>query len=192
MNDLLLVNRLLVPDDEYGLLSGEARPAENSYFLRLSASHVYETVLLVESVEKVQALRRFLDALPDQAQRLRREIRTMTIGGSDLRKTLGLSRNSSWHYPRPSDKILKTVVKRYGDAEVALDVGDKMPGIRGLFADEIMLGVLSYYRPEDEDSFGELMHELAEITWRLVHFAQYAINDYMKRHSDKLDPPWPT
>ena len=107
-------------------------------------------------------------------------------------KTLGLSRNSSWHYPRPSDKILKTVVKRYGDAEVALDVGDKMPGIRGLFADEIMLGVLSYYRPEDEDSFGELMHELAEITWRLVHFAQYAINDYMKRHSDKLDPPWPT
>src|SRR5262249_36747624 len=158
------------------LLREPAEGPEYVYLLRLVAGHVWETLLLVQKASERESIRAFLDGLPDEARDLHaRLLNAAADRHGEAFKTLALVRNKSWHYPEPTDKELRRAVTEHADDVGYLEAGAKMPTIRAVFADEILVSMWTRYSGDDLDALGAIYEHLGELIVAIVHLAQYAL-----------------
>jgi hypothetical protein len=189
LNDLLFVNRLLVPDPKGPkLLRRGLSASENSYLLRLVASHVWETLLLVEKGGGQPPVREFLENLRPPAPDLYHMLRKQAADTEDpIRETLRTVRNKTLHYPLPQDSALKQAVQERVDEDTFLEHGERMPSIRGLFADEVMTGIWTLGADDREDLLAEIFTRIKDLVIPCIHLAQYALDDFLGRvHRDDV------
>ena len=191
LNDLLFVNRLLVPDPHWGLLRREATPEENIFLLRQGLSAVWELLLLFRESSKPVTIRgeevgpsavaTFLVALPPPARQFVDLLRGFDDPESKFRRTAAQVRNHTWHYPPPGSKELRRALKARASDLGVLELGEKMPSIRANFADLVALEHLTRFIGDDCEALAELFRALADATTAFVHLAQYALDAWLAK-----------
>lgn len=174
-----------MPEDE-PLTARELTPGENAYLLRSSASHVWELLQLLAAAEKIEAVKDFLAALPKPAQDHLDTLRALLAGTgpAELRETLVLTRNKSWHYPLPSDKELRRALRELSPYRGVLEAGEKMPSIRAIFADDVMVQFATKFA-RDREELGRVLSGLADLTIAFVHLTQYALDWHLASLPDE-------
>jgi len=181
LNDLLYANWLLVPEEK-NALRREPTPEEHVYLIRLVAGHVWETLLLFRNVSELPVIKAFLDGLIEPARPLYAQIMAAaTDKNNETFKTLAHVRNKSWHYPRPDGRELHRAVAAVAADEGALEMGETMPTIRGRFADDVFVKMLTRFSGDDREALGLIFSQLAQIVVAIIHLAQYALDDYLGR-----------
>lgn len=140
LNDLLLVNRWLVPN-----LREDGLAYMNVYLARLGAAHVFEiSKFLHQSERKVPDVRDFLAELGDDERAAYERFKAVGPTGTEpFASQLEHARNQFFHYaellPDAEDfEKLKMAMSSHADTVGQIhDPGKFVEGFRALFADDI-------------------------------------------------------
>jgi len=183
LNDLLLVNRWLLPRLEEKI---ESEAYENVYLARLAASHLYEIANFLERSDRIPRVQEFIAALDDDVREA--YDRVCALGPhsqTQLAKQVRRARNRFFHYvelvPQAEDReILKAAIEAHADTMGEIrDEGNPLDAFRATFADDIAVE-LSF---PDENT--ELEDVLKEITDHIGAFLKFAF-DVLPRYVQRL------
>src|SRR3954469_19860268 len=150
INDLLLVNRWLVPRLEEKVPS---EPHENFYLGRLAAANLFEAAtFLRKSDRQLEVVREFVATLSDEAQVAYRDLLLIGDGGEgEFYEQLKRSRNGVFHYQalvlgdgEEYESLKRAINAHAGDEEEKgvkrgeiRDIPPPITGFRAIFADDI-------------------------------------------------------
>jgi len=172
LNDLVLVHRLYVPDEVWGLLRRDPTPAEDVYFIRLIASAAFEFLRLFDKGRqhpRVNALLHHLGPHGDDC------LATINRLGA-LRPRLKHIRDSTAHYPWPTSAHLREALAALADQQGALEADmASMASIRADFSDQVLVQWLA----EDSETFKELATLLLELVIAAIRLGQIIIDQYL-------------
>lgn len=189
MNDLLLVNRWLIPK----LKEEEPSQAyENTYLGRLAAAHLFEAAtFLKKSDKRLAVVRELVGGLDEDAQRAYRELLSIGDGGNgEFYEQLKHARNVVFHYQaliqgegedyehlklalagHAEDEEKKRIVR--GKIE---DVPPPITGFRSFFADDVVSDMVL---PGDtERDFTVFIGNVSEHIATFMVFLKEAFNAY--------------
>lgn len=178
LNDLLLVNRWLVPS-----LKDDGPAYVNVYLSRLGAAHVFEiSKFLHQSERQVPEVRSFVAELGDDERAAYERFKAVGPAGTEpFASQLEHARNQFFHYaellPNAEDfEKLKMAMTAHADTVGEIqDPGKFVEGFRALFADDIAT-MLSF---PDEDPLATTA-KLAPVDLRdFVPTLSSAISDYL-------------
>jgi hypothetical protein len=195
LNDLLLVNRWLVPR-----LQGEvpSEPHENFYLGRLAAANLFEAAtFLRKSDRQLEVVRDFVATLDEEAQETYRDLLLIGDGGEGVfYEQLKHSRNTVFHYRAlvlgdgEEYESLKRAMGAHAEDEEKKgikrgeirDIPPPITGFRSIFADDIATEMVL---PEDtEKEFPTYIGNAAEHSGKLMIFVRAALNKYTHLYSD--------
>jgi hypothetical protein len=185
LNDLLLVNRWLVPR-----LSGEidASGGETVYLGRLAASHFFEVAKFLEKSDAVDDIRQFVSGLDPDVQGAYEKVKAAgSSNTSGFAKDLARARNQFFHYsellPQAEDyERLKVAME--GHAESIGEIRERGPvveGFRASFADDIAVE-LSF--PESEVDLPGFVAMLADHIAAYLQFGFGALPAWIRSRAD--------
>jgi hypothetical protein len=98
LNDLLLVNRWLLPRLEE---TEPSEPYENFYLGRIAAAHLFEGAKFLRESDRIPQIQEFVASLDSEAQDDYRALVELTKDQTDkFREQLEHARNTFFHYPR--------------------------------------------------------------------------------------------
>jgi hypothetical protein len=188
-NDLLLVNRWLIPK----LKEEEpSEPYESTYLGRLAAAHLFEAAtFLKKSDKRLPAVHGLVAGLSDDAQVAYAELLAIGDGGSGkFYGQLKHARNMVFHY----QALIQGESEDYEHLKLAMaghatdeeeqgiqrgkieDIPPPITGFRSFFADDVATEMLL---PGDtEKDFGTFVGTLAEHIGRYMVFLKAAFNAY--------------
>jgi hypothetical protein len=189
LNDLLLINRWLVPrlQDEVPAL-----PGETPYLGRLAAGHLFEAAtFLRKSQKRHPEVRAFVAGLDEEVRDAYAELLEIGDGGhGELQRQLKHSRNKSFHYeslltgPAEEQERLKQAMADHAEDEdtqgVARGLIEDCPppitGFRAVFADDIAVE-MSLPKGTGEE-FGPFLEGVSTHIAKFLIFAKAALNAY--------------
>jgi hypothetical protein len=200
LNDLLLVNRWLLPKLQAGAAT---EPGAIPYLGRIAAAHLFEVAtFLGKSDRTLSVVREFVATLSDEAQANYRELLGIGDDGSGkFRGQLKHARNKSFHYdalllgPNEDRERLKQAMTDHADYENEQDTArgriDDLPptidGFRAVFAEDILVEMMLPKDPDDDDQFGPFLRNTSQHITKFAIFAKAALNSYV---STKPDGTW--
>lgn len=182
LNDLLLVNRWLMPRLQEQI---EAPDYENVYLGRLAGAHLFEVAKFLEvSDRKMPAVRDFVGRLDADAQAAYEQVKSVgPRSGSEFAQQLKRARNQFFHYsellPQAEDhEKLRAAIDAHAETTGEIrDEGTAIEGFRASFADDIAVE-LSF--PEDEVDLPAFVEQVAERIAAFVTFAFAALPEHVK------------
>jgi hypothetical protein len=188
LNDLLLVNRWLIPRLNEEVPSD---PSENFYLGRLAAAHLFEIgIFLKRSDRSVPKVKNFVAGLDEESQADHGALIALAEdGSSEFQVQLKHARNTFFHYPRliphaEDHEHLKRAMTGHAQDEleqdiqrgVIHDVPPALTGFRSTFADDIASEMML---PENtEQEFEPFVGNVSEHTGRFLKFVKVAFNEY--------------
>ncbi|MFN8160253.1 MAG: hypothetical protein U0R52_04300 [Solirubrobacterales bacterium] len=183
LNDLLYVNRLLIPRLQEEV---ESADYENIYLARLAGAHLFEiAVFLDHAHRRLSAIREFIDGLDRNAKAAYEKIRAVGPKGSgDFAKHLADARGQVFHYseliPQAEDREeLKAAMAEHAESMGEIrDEGAPITGFRARFADDIAAELTFGDRPLDELDY---VTQVSEHIAAFLKFAFAAIAHYVQR-----------
>jgi hypothetical protein len=189
LNDLLLINRWLIPR-----LQGEviAEPHETFHLGRLAAAHLFEAATFLRKSDKQLAVvRDFVAKLDEEPRAAYADLLAIGEGGQGrFAKQLKHARNMVFHYQAlltgqgEEHERLKQAMRGHADDEreqgikrgKVEDIPPALTGFRSLFADDIATEMLL---PEDtEQEMSSFLGNVAEHSAKLMIFGKPAFNAY--------------
>lgn len=190
LNDLLLVNRWLIPR-----LQGEvaAEPHETFHLGRMAAAHLFEAAtFLRKSDKRLAVVRDFVAKLDEEEARAAyADLLEIGDGGQGkFAKQLKHARNMVFHYQAlltgqgEEHERLKQAMRGYAEDErkqgtklgKVEDIPPPLTGFRSIFADDIATEMLL---PEDtEHEVSGFLGNVAEHSAKLMIFGKAAFNAY--------------
>lgn len=178
LNDLLLVNRWLVPS-----LKEDGPAYVNVYLARLGAAHVFEiSKFLHQSERKVPEVRGFLAEIGDDERAAYERFKAVGPAGTEpFASQLEHARNQFFHYaellPHAEDfEKLKMAMNAHAETTGEIhDRGKFVEGFRALFADDIATA-LSF---PDEDPLAKTSKVVPVDLREFVTTLSSAISDYL-------------
>jgi hypothetical protein len=191
LNDLLLVNRWLVPRLEEKTPSD---PSENFYLGRLAAAHLFEIAVFLKQSDRIPKVQKFVAGLNEEARAdYEALIKLATDGSDEFQKQLKHARNTFFHYPRlipqaEDREHLKRAMAAHAQDEreqdiqrgVIRDIPPAITGFRSSFADDIATEMML---PDDtEQEFGPFIGNVSEHSGKFLKFVKTALNDYTHLH----------
>jgi hypothetical protein len=195
MNDLLLVNRWLIPR-----LNGEvpSEGYENVYLLRLAASHLYEIAVFLRTAERWDEVSAFvagLDAEPRSAYAALLELGR--DGSSDFTLKVKGARNSFSHYSEllgdeaADHELLRAALAAHAEERTRGRIRDQVPpltGFRALFADDVAIE-LTFPGGEDEE-LGKLIEGISVHIGHFLLFVRAAFGAYIATLPPEIFEDW--
>lgn len=188
LNDLLLVNRWLIPRLKEEI---PAEPHETFYLGRLAAAHLFEAAtFLRKSDKRLPTVQDFVAGLEDEPRAAYQALLKVGDGGSGkFQVQLKHARNMVFHYQdlileKEDRERLKQAMAGHAederDQEIQRgkieDVPPPITGFRAVFADDIAVEMML---PEDTDEeFPAFLGNLAEHSAKLMIFVKAAFNAY--------------
>jgi hypothetical protein len=195
LNDLLLVNRWLIPK-----LKGEetAEPFEPTYLGRLAAANLFEAAtFLKKSDKRLSVVRELVAGLSDDAKAAYAELLAIGDGGSGtFYKQLKHARNMVFHYQALNQgegedyEHLKLAMRGHANDEEEQgiqrgkieDVPPPLTGFRSTFADDIAAEMML---PGDtEKDLPAFLGNVAEHSVKFMVFVKAAFNAYTQTRPD--------
>ena len=189
LNDLLLINRWLIPrlQDEV-----TTEPHETFHLGRLAAAHLFEAAtFLRKSNKRLAVVREFVAKLDEEPRAAYADLLKIGDGGQGkFAKQLKHARNMVFHYQAlltgqgEEHERLKQAMRGHADDEreqgitrgKVEDIPPPLTGFRSLFADDIATEMLL---PEDtEQEMSSFLGNVAEHSARLMIFGKPAFNQY--------------
>jgi hypothetical protein len=188
-NDLLLVNRWLIPK----LKEEEpSEPYENVYLGRLAAAHLFETAtFLVKSDRRLTVVRELVAGLGEEARDAYRQLLVIGDGGSgEFYDQLKHARNMFFHYqellqPENEDyEHLKQSMAGHAADEEELgiergrieDIPPSITGFRSFFADDVAVEMMM---PDDtETELPSFLRNVSEHIAAFMIFLKEVFNEY--------------
>lgn len=179
LNDLLFLNRLYVPDPQWGLLRREGTPGENPYLIRLVASTVFELCRLLDKGKNHRPVKDLLDHLGSDGISDLHHFMTL----AHLRPRLEHIRNLTSHYPWPDEPVLVDAMREVVDIESGFEADDdSMASIRASFADDVLIQTLG----DNEDEIRRLVIGLADLVTTAIRLCQHIIIAYVESLSNSV------
>jgi hypothetical protein len=187
LNDLLLVNRWLVPRLEEKVPS---ESYEDFYLSRSAAAHLFEVAIFLRESDRLLTIREFVVNLDPQTQAHYRSLVELAKDGSGkFHGQLKHARNTFFHYPRMLPQAddyehLKRALEAHADDEreqdirrgEIRDIPPAITGFRSMFADDVATEMLL---PENtEQEYPAFVGNLAEYSGKLLKFVKIAFNAY--------------
>jgi hypothetical protein len=194
LNDVLYVNRLLVPRLAEEI---ESEDYENVYLARIVGGHLFEVAKFLDHAHRrIPEIAEFINALDDGAQEAYEKVRAVgPNGNSDFAKHLGGARGQVFHYstlvPHAEDhEPLKAAMVEHAESTGEIrDEGVPLTGFRARFADDISVELTFGGQPLDER---EYVTEMSEHIAAYLRFAKAALRAYVQRLPseswDYIDP----
>lgn len=189
LNDLLLINRWLIPK-----LQGEvvAEPHETFHLGRLAAAHLFEAAtFLRKSDKRLAVVRDFVAKLDEEPRAAYADLLGVGDGGQGkFAKQLKHARNMVFHYQAlltgqgEEHERLKQAMRGHADDEreqgiergKVEDIPPPLTGFRSIFADDI---ATEMFLPEDtEQEMSSFLGNVAEHSAKLMIFGKPAFNAY--------------
>jgi hypothetical protein len=182
LNDVLLVNRWLVPRLEEEI---ESHDYENVYLARLAGAHLFEVAKFLEqSDRRVPEVKEFIAGLEQPAREAYEKVKSVgPRATSDFAAQLERARNQFFHYselvPHAEDhEALKAAMKEHADTIGEIrDEGTVIEHFRARFADDIAIE-LSF--PESQMDLRIFVTELSEHIAAFLGFAFEAIPKHVQ------------
>lgn len=171
LNDLLLLNRLYVPNQSWSLLRREGTPSENAYLIRLVAFTVFELCRLIDKGKKNDSIGRLFDQLDNAG--LNDLHRFNDLG--HLRPQLEHVRNLTSHYPWPDEATLVDALTDLADESGDFEADrSSMASIRANFADEVLVRTFG----DNEADLRSLIEGLADLVTTAIRLCQHIVVAY--------------
>jgi hypothetical protein len=182
LNDLLLVNRWLVPRLEEKV---ESHDYENVYLFRMGGAHIFEVAKFLEQADRsVPEVRKFIATLEQPAQDAYQKVKAIgPRGTSDFADQVKRARDQFFHYsellPHAEDhEALKAAMEEHAETVGEIrDEGTAIDQFRARFADDIAIE-LSF--PEGRMDLSTFVTELSEHIALFLKFAFEAIPSYVQ------------
>jgi hypothetical protein len=182
LNDLLLVNRWLVPRLKEQV---ESQDYENVYLARLAGSHLFEIAKFLEQSDpRVPEVRKFVATLGRSAQDAYEKVKSAgPRGAGDFAKQLERARNQFFHYsellPQAEDhEALKAAMEEHAETIGEIrDEGTAIDHFRARFVDDIAIE-LSF--PASEVDLRQFVTQLSEHIAAFLEFAFEAIRKHVQ------------
>lgn len=196
LNDLLLVNRWLVPK-----LKEEATSEgyEHLYLARLAATHLFEIARLLKKSDRFQDIREFIATLEPEAQDAYRALLTLAQTPSegfavDLKRT----RNNFAHYAELLDdeaavgEDLRQALAAHAEEGTIGRIRDRTPpitGFRALFADDVVAELT--FAGGEKAATQRFVGEVSKHIALYLLFARGALGAYARRLPEDSWEDWP-
>ncbi|MGH2993151.1 MAG: hypothetical protein ACRDL1_06415 [Solirubrobacterales bacterium] len=182
LNDLLLVNRWLMPRLQEQI---EAASYESVYLGRLAGAHLFEVAKFLEGSDRnVSELQEFIATLDADPQAAYEKVKSVgPRSGSEFAQQLERARNQFFHYsellPHAEDhEKLKAAMDAHAETTGAIrDEGTAIEGFRASFADDIAVE-LSF--PEEEVDLKAFVSQVSEHIAAFLEFAFAALPKYVE------------
>lgn len=172
LNDLVFLNRLYVPDQQWSLLRREGTPSENAYLIRLVASAVFELCRLLDKGRQHETVRILLGRLDGEGIQDLRQF----IGLSGLRPRVEEIRNFTSHYPWPEEATLESALTALADTRTDFEADlNSMAYIRANFADEVLLQAFG----NTDEELRALISGLADLVTTAIRLCQRIVVEYL-------------
>lgn len=179
LNDLLLVNRWLIPS-----LERDGPDYVHVYLGRLGASHLYEIAkFLHDSERRVPEVREFLGRLDGEARAAHERVKVAGPAGTEsFAGQLGHARNHFFHYSKlvpqaPDHEKLKRAMDEHRDTIGEIRDPGRTVDFRARFADDVFVE-LSF--PEGDVDLREFLTTLSSKISDYLDFARSAVNRYVE------------
>jgi hypothetical protein len=184
LNDLLLVNRYLVPRLEEEVKS---EPYETVYLARLAAAHLFEVAKFLEQSDRGELgteIGSFVDRLETGPKEAYEQVKSIgPKGKGDFAPRLKRARGQFFHYselvPSAEDhETLHAAMEEHAESTGELfDDGPPIEGFRAAFADDIAVE-LSF--PEAEVDLKLFVVEVSTHIAAFLEFGFAALPEYVK------------
>lgn len=183
LNDLLYVNRLLVPRLKEEV---ESDDYETVYLARVAGAHLFEIAKFLDQTHRrIPAIRAFVDGLDPDPKAAYEKVRSVgPNGSSEFARHLGDARGQVFHYseliPHAEDREdLRAAIGEHAESIGEIrDEGAPITGFRARFADDIAVELTFGDRPLDER---EYVTQVSEHIAAYLEFAFAAIPAYVQR-----------
>lgn len=172
LNDLLLVNRWLVPRLQEEVPS---EGYENIYLMRLAASHLFEIAVFLRAADRFPEVSDFVAGLDQEPREAYAALLALARGDHDpFAVSVKSARNSFSHYSEllseeaAEHEQLRAALAAHTDEGTRSRIRDEVPplsGFRALFADEVAVELT--FPGGDREALGEFV---AGISTHIAHF----------------------
>jgi hypothetical protein len=182
LNDLLYVNRLLVPRLKEEV---ESEAYENVYFARVAGGHLFEIAKFLDHAHRrIPAISAFIDDLGTDPKAAYERVKAVgPNGSSDFAKHLAHARGEVFHYselvPQQEDREdLKAAMTEHAESMGEIrDEGAPIDGFRASFADDIAVELTFAGGLDQREFVTALSQHIADY----LEFAFAAIPAYVQR-----------
>jgi hypothetical protein len=183
-NDLLLVNRWLVPRLEGEI---ESEGYEHLYLARLASAHLFEIATFLRKADRFEDIREFVADLGAEDRDAYGALLAIAKGeGGEFADQIERSRNNSTHYGEllPDEaaayEALRQAIKAHAEDETVGKIRDTIPpitGFRALFADDIAVELT--FPGGDEAALGEFVEGISTHIALALQFIRGAMAAYI-------------
>lgn len=182
LNDLLLVNRWLVPR-----LKGEVESEgyEHLFLARLAGAELFEAATFLRKANRFEDIREFVGGLDQEAQDAYQALLKIAKGSSgDFAEYVKRARDNFSHYSEllpdeaEAGDELRRALKAHADEGTVGHIRDKTPpitGFRALFVDDVAVELAF---PGDEVDLPKFVEQLSEHIASYLLFARAAVGAY--------------
>ncbi len=195
LNDLLLVNRWLVPKLEGKVASEDY---EHIYLARLAGAHLFEIATFLRKADRFEDIREFIAALDQPDQSAYRALLAIAKGeNGEFAEQIERSRNNSSHYgdllhdEAGAYEQLRQAIRTHAEEGTIGQIRDKTPpitGFRALFADDIAVELT--FPGGDTTALGEFVQQISTHIALYLQFARAALAKYVASLPDVAWEEW--